>query len=102
MFRWTWDISQHEKSAAKVLERINATVVRRVNRGETLIEALEGDEQDVPAAYRSMLQLGLRTGNLSAALDGSGRVAESVDESRFSLESPSFIRSSCACWRTSA
>jgi general secretion pathway protein F len=79
--------SQRETSSAKMLERINATIVRRVSRGETLVEALEGDDEDVPGAYRSMLQLGLRTGNLSAALDGSGRVAESVDESRFALES---------------
>ena len=75
------------RPAAKALERINATIVRRVSRGESLQEALEGDEQDVPASYRSIVQLGIQTGNLSAALDGSNRVAESVDESRYALES---------------
>lgn len=78
--------SPPETSAAKALERINATIVRRVSRGETLTEALEGDEQDVPASYRSMVLFGLHTGNLSAALNGSSRLAASVDESRFAFE----------------
>jgi general secretion pathway protein F len=82
-------LSPHTKSAAKELERINATVVRRVNRGETLVEALSGDEQDVPAAYRSMVLHGLRTGNLTAALDCTVGVARSVDESRSALKSAS-------------
>lgn len=76
-------LGQHGDTAARALERINATVIRRVGRGESLAEALEGDEQDVPAPYRSMVQLGLRTGDLSAALDGSNRIATSVDETRF-------------------
>jgi general secretion pathway protein F len=79
-------LSQLDKPAAKELERINATVVRRVNRGETLAEALDDGDQNMPAAYCSMVQLGLQSGDLSAALDGSGRVAESIDESRFTLE----------------
>ena len=36
-------------SAAAILERINVTVARRMGRGETLAEALEGDDQEVPA-----------------------------------------------------
>jgi general secretion pathway protein F len=79
-------LSQREIPAARELEQINATVVRRVNRGESLTEALEGDERDVPAAYRGVMQLGLRTNNLSAALDGSQRVAESTEDSRFTVE----------------
>jgi general secretion pathway protein F len=80
-------LSQHEKSATKELERINATVVRRVSRGETLVEALSGDEQDVPAAYRSMVLHGLRTANLTAGLDGAVGVAGAVDDSRSALGS---------------
>jgi type II secretory pathway component PulF len=80
-------LSQREKSATKELEHINATLVRRVNRGETLVEALSGDEQDVPPAYRSMVLQGLQTGNLSAALDGAMGVAASADEPRSALES---------------
>ena len=74
-------------SAAKVLKRIQSTVVRRINRGESLDEALEGDEEDVPASYRSLLQLGIRSGDFSEALDGSSRVAESLVESRHALAS---------------
>jgi general secretion pathway protein F len=80
-------LSRPEVSTSKALERIHATIVRRVNRGETLVEALEGDEHDVPGAYRSMVQFGLHTGNLSAALNGSSRLAESADDSRFAFES---------------
>src|SRR6185436_8807663 len=72
-------LGQSEKPTAQALERINATVVRRVGRGETLAEALEGDEEDVPAAYRSMIQFGLHTCNLTAALDRSNELASSVD-----------------------
>lgn len=81
------DLSDRDKPATKELERINATLVRRVSRGETLVEALSGDEQDVPAAYRSMVLQGLQTGNLSAALDGAAGVAASADEPRWALES---------------
>lgn len=76
-----------DRSAAQALERINATVVRRVGRGESLAEALEGDDEDVPPSYRSLVQLGLHSGNLATALDGSSRVAASVDSSRYALES---------------
>jgi type II secretory pathway component PulF len=80
-------LSHSDVSLAKELERINTTVVRRVNRGESLSEALqEGDERDVPAAYSSLVQFGLDTGDISSALEGSTRVAESVDESRFAFE----------------
>ena len=80
-------LGQPERSAAEALERINATVVRRVSRGESLAQALEGDDRDVPPSYRSLVQLGLHVGNLSAALDDSSHVAESVDSSRTALES---------------
>jgi type IV pilus assembly protein PilC len=85
-----------DQPAAQALERINATVVRRISRGETLAEALEGDDQDVPAEYRSFVQLGLRTGDLSAALDGSNRLAESADDSRYTWES-SFVYPLIVC-----
>ena len=63
-------LSQHEIPAVRELKRINAIVARRVARGESLTEALEGDEQDVPAAYRSMVQYGLHTGNLTGGAPG--------------------------------
>jgi type II secretory pathway component PulF len=83
-------MGDHDRPAAKSLERIHAIIRRRIRRGETLEQALDGDEEDVPASYRSLLQMGIHSGNISAALDGSNRVAESLDESRFTLES-SFV-----------
>jgi type II secretory pathway component PulF len=79
-------LPRRELAAADELERINATVVRRVNRGESLAEALEGDERDVPAGYRGLVQLGLSTGDLPSALEGSSCVAKSADDSRFAFE----------------
>jgi general secretion pathway protein F len=81
---------------AETLKRINATVSRRVGRGETLDEAVEDDEQAMSPAYRSMVELGLRSGNLAAALVGSNRVAESVDESRYAIRA-SFIYPLVVC-----
>ncbi len=75
------------RSTAKALKQIQSTITRRINRGESLEEALEGDEDDVPATYRSLLQQGIRSGDFSEALDGSSRVAESLDESRHTLAS---------------
>lgn len=70
------------QSAAQALARIDSTIVRRVHRGESLSDALDDDDQDVPASYRSLIQLGILTGNPAAALDGSNRVAASVDSTR--------------------
>jgi type II secretory pathway component PulF len=74
-------------SADRSLERINSTVARRVARGESLTEALDSDDDDIPPSYRSLTQFGLATGSLPEGLDESNRLAESVDESRFALES---------------
>lgn len=78
------------KDTAATLEKINAAVARRVSRGATLTEALEGDDQAVPAAYRAMVQFGLRVGNLYAGLDDSHRLAESAEKSRYGVRSALF------------
>ncbi|QDT75217.1 Type II secretion system protein F [Lacipirellula limnantheis] len=68
--------------AAGTLEKINAAVARRVSRGESLADAI-GDEPTAPAAYRSVMQAGWRSGNVQQALDNSSRLAESAEESRY-------------------
>jgi general secretion pathway protein F len=78
------------------LKRINATVSRRVGRGESLGEAIKDDEQTVPSSYRTLVELGLRSGNLATAIDGSNRVAESIDDSRYAIRS-SFIYPLVVC-----
>jgi type II secretory pathway component PulF len=75
-------------STAATLERIQSTVSRRVGRGETLDEALQGDESEVPSAYRSLVRLGLHSHDtLAAGFDGASRVAGAADRVRYSVES---------------
>lgn len=81
------DLGASGEDAATALDRIHATVARRVRRGETLSEAVEGDEGDLPAAYRSLVQVGLYESDLASGLDESSIVAESAAESRTSLAS---------------
>ncbi|MCI0491747.1 MAG: type II secretion system F family protein [Planctomycetes bacterium] len=76
--------------AAASLEKINATVARRVSRGESLSESLEDDEHDVPDAYRCLVQLGIHSGNVGTAWDESNLLAETVDSSRYAVRSALF------------
>jgi type II secretory pathway component PulF len=69
------------------LEKFKAVVNRRVRHGETLPQALEGDEHDWPESYRSFMQLAVRAGDSTAALEGSNRLAESAVESRYAAAS---------------
>jgi general secretion pathway protein F len=64
------------------LDTINATVRRRVRRGESLTEALEGDEGDLPDSYRRMMQLGIRARSFDSTLSGARRLAELMVASR--------------------
>src|SRR5262245_17994633 len=66
--------------AAAACERIGAAVVRRIGEGASVDEALA--DRAVPAAYRSVVQLALASGDLPAALSGASRLAEVHDESR--------------------
>jgi general secretion pathway protein F len=79
-----------ETDAAATLNEINATVARRVKRGESLVQSLDDDEPLAPRSYRALVQSGLRSGGLSATLDGSSRLAESIDESRNALRAAIF------------
>jgi type II secretory pathway component PulF len=80
-------LATSDNEFADTLKTINATVARRVNRGESLQEAIEDDDRAVPSAYRSLVQLGLHCGDLNAGLDGSTRIAESADASRYTVRS---------------
>jgi general secretion pathway protein F len=74
------------QSPAATLERIQRSVARRVGRGETLDEALVGDDE-VPSGYRSLVQIGLRSErSLAAGFDGAGRVATATDRIRYALD----------------
>jgi type II secretory pathway component PulF len=75
------------EDAGTTLEKINAAVARRVSRGASLDEALDDDGERLPPAYRCLVQVGLRSGRLDAALDGSQRVAETVEQTRNGVRS---------------
>jgi type II secretory pathway component PulF len=78
-------IQSSDADLADRLKSITTTVTRRVNRGESLTEALEDDDPQISSTYRSLAQLVLHSGNPDAALEGSTRVAEAIDDSRYSL-----------------
>jgi type II secretory pathway component PulF len=71
------------------LERINASIARRVGPGDSLEQAIESDTS-LPVWYRNLIVAGLREGNMETALRDFSRVANSADESRFVAESAIF------------
>lgn len=77
-------------AAAAELERINAVIARRVNRGEPLAEAVENERANLPRQYRAVVEMGFRSGDFAAAVDGSNQLAESVDEERDSIRAALF------------
>ena len=66
-------------SPVETVERIGATVARRVGEGATVMEALE--DQAVPPAYRAVAQQALTSGNPATALTAASRMAAAVDDS---------------------
>jgi general secretion pathway protein F len=79
------DLARRAADTPETLEKINALVARRVSQGATLAEAIDEDNKVVTPAYRCLMQLGLQTGSLPAALSGSNRFAASVEESWHSV-----------------
>ena len=76
-------VGQSPDRAAAALERISATVARRVGEGTPVVQAL--DDRDIPAAYRSVAQLALASGDLSTALTAASRKAQALDDSWHAL-----------------
>src|SRR5262245_31733374 len=77
------------------LEKINATIARRVSQGASLREAIETSERAVSPTYGGLMLLGLTSGNMGAALRGATRLAEAIDDSwravRFSFVYPLIV-----------
>src|SRR5215210_3949414 len=67
---------------AASLEKINSLVARQISRGASMAEAFESA---LPAQYRSLMKLWLRTDDVDAALDGASRLAEAIEESRYGV-----------------
>src|SRR5262245_4332426 len=75
------ELGRRQADVVATLEKINALVARRVSQGATLTEAIESDDKIVSPAYRSLVQVGLRSGEISAGLVESNRLARSVEQS---------------------
>jgi len=65
----------------KTLEQINSSLSLRTSLGQSLVSAAV-ENQDLPPIYRSALETGLRSNNLSATLDGISRQATAESELR--------------------
>jgi type II secretory pathway component PulF len=64
------------------LGRITSALADRLNRGESLVQALESEKQVLPALYRAVVEAGARSGNLPVALEGLARYVRGYSEAR--------------------
>ncbi|HEV3120285.1 MAG TPA: type II secretion system F family protein, partial [Isosphaeraceae bacterium] len=62
--------------------RLAQALAERLNRGETLQQALKAEGAAFPGIYRAVVEAGLRAGRLSVALEGLARFARSYAELR--------------------
>src|SRR5271155_2418897 len=49
---------------------ITTALARRLNRGESLSDALAGERESIPPLYCAVVEAGARSGQLSIALEG--------------------------------
>ena len=64
------------------LGRIAAALGQRMSRGESLVDALNGEKQTIPPLYRAVVEAGARSGQLPVALEGLARYVRSYSEAR--------------------
>jgi type II secretory pathway component PulF len=64
------------------LGRIARALAARLGRGETLLEALDGEKKSVPPLYRAVVEAGVRAGRLPVALEGMSRYIRGYSEAR--------------------
>ena len=64
------------------LGRIAAVLAERTARGESLAQAIADESGQLPPAYRAVVEAGLRSGRLSAALESLARPARRLAEAR--------------------
>ncbi len=67
------------------LGRIAAALSRRLSRGESLPEALEGEGQSIPPLYRAVVEAGARSGRLPIALEGLAQYVRGYAEARAAI-----------------
>lgn len=64
------------------INRLTIALASRMQKGETLHEAIASEPSNVPPIYRTIVESGLRTGRLSVALEGVSRFARQTLEIR--------------------
>lgn len=64
------------------LQDISRSLSERMIAGASLLEALHAEEQRLPAAYRTVVEAGLRSGRLSAALEALSNYARELVDLR--------------------
>jgi type II secretory pathway component PulF len=64
------------------LGRITSALAVRLNRGESLVQALEAEKQVLPPLYRAVVEAGARSGQLPVALEGLARYVRGYSEAR--------------------
>jgi type II secretory pathway component PulF len=64
------------------LGRIANALGGRMSRGESLVQALDGEKQTIPPLYRAVVAAGARSGQLPAALEGLARYVRGYSEAR--------------------
>jgi type II secretory pathway component PulF len=67
------------------LGRIAIALSKRLSRGESLPEALEGEEQSIPPLYRAVVEVGARSGRLPIALEGLAKYVRGYAEARAAI-----------------
>jgi type II secretory pathway component PulF len=67
------------------LGRIAAALSKRLSRGESLPEALAGEEDSIPPLYRAVVEAGARSGRLPIALEGLAKYVRGYAEARAAI-----------------
>jgi len=67
------------------LGRIASALGRRLSRGESLVEALEGEGRAIPPLYRAVVEAGAKSGRLPVALEGLAGYVRGYSEARATI-----------------
>ena len=67
------------------LGRLASALGQRLSRGESLSDALRGEERAVPPLYRAVVEAGARSGRLTVALEGLAEYVRGYSEARTAI-----------------
>jgi general secretion pathway protein F len=67
------------------LGRMSSVLGARLERGESLVEALEAEKRAIPPLYRAVVEAGSRSGRLAVALEGLARYVRGYFEARSAI-----------------